>query len=434
MKFLSKSVLEGGTILNLTPPRFETIPPTGRTRINIYDVERQEILGFGGAFTESSAFVYAQMEPAAKAHTMELLFGAGGLRYNLCRLCIGSSDFSLDQYDYLADGDETLASFSIERDLKYVIPMVKDAIKTARAQGEEILFFASPWSPPAFMKDNKSRIKGRLLPEYYPLYAEYVVKFIESYEAHGIHISAITPQNEPYASSPWDGCRFDTEEEIELIKHLALALKAHGLDVKILAFDHNKGRLYHRLEKIYREIGDMVVGAGFHWYGGSHFDELALLHERYPDKLILQTEFCNGLGRKIFDSYGAELIGNFTHWCNASCEWNLLLGPLGEPYHDRAFGCSAPLHSDGHEITKRQSYYETYLFSHFLRRGAKALATSSFCEDLRAAAFRNPDGNTVIVLRNTADRELEFNLSVFDRLIPLSITPRSMATYVLAAD
>lgn len=430
MKFLSRTLFEGGSLLRLPPDAGDVANDTGKDRVNIYPVEKQEILGFGGAFTESSAYIYAQADAAGKAAAMERLFGKSGLRYNFCRICIGSSDFSLDQYDYLAPGATNLESFSIERDRRYVIPMIHDAQAAAKAAGEEIVFFASPWSPPAFMKDTGSRVKGgRLLPEYREMYAEYFVKFIKAYAAEGIPISAVTPQNETLAPSPWDSCLVSAEEEAALIRALSAAFAAHGLEVKILAWDHNKGRLYHRMEEIYREVPDLVAGAAFHWYSGQHFEELALMRERYPGKLLIASEFCNGLGRKIFDTYGAELMGNLTHGVQAECEWNLMLGAAGEPYHDRAFGCSAPIHSDGKNLTLRRSYFEMYLFSHFVRRGARALATSSFCEGLNAAAFRNPDGRLVVVVRNATGKTISYNLSVFNRLYPVSVTPDTMVTY-----
>lgn len=430
MKFLSRTLFEGGSLLRLPPDAGDVANDTGKDRVNIYPVEKQEILGFGGAFTESSAYIYAQADAAGKAAAMERLFGKSGLRYNFCRICIGSSDFSLDQYDYLAPGATNLESFSIERDRRYVIPMIHDAQAAAKAAGEEIVFFASPWSPPAFMKDTGSRVKGgRLLPEYREMYAEYFVKFIKAYAAEGIPISAVTPQNETLAPSPWDSCLVSAEEEAALIRALSAAFAAHGLEVKILAWDHNKGRLYHRMEEIYREVPDLVAGAAFHWYSGQHFEELALMRERYPGKLLVASEFCNGLGRKIFDTYGAELMGNLTHGVQAECEWNLMLGAAGEPYHDRAFGCSAPIHSDGKNLTLRRSYFEMYLFSHFVRRGARALATSSFCEGLNAAAFRNPDGRLVVVVRNATGKTISYNLSVFNRLYPVSVTPDTMVTY-----
>lgn len=430
MKFLTRTLFEGGTLLCLPPDAGEQAPDTGKDRVNIYPVEKQEILGFGGAFTESSAYTYAQLDAAGKAAAMERLFGKSGLRYNFCRICIGSSDFSLDQYDYLAPGAANLESFSIERDRRYVIPMIHDAQAAAKAAGEEIVFFASPWSPPAFMKDTGSRVKGgRLLPEYREMYAEYFVKFIKAYAAEGIHISAVTPQNETLAPSPWDSCLVSAKEEAALIRALSAAFAAHGLEVKILAWDHNKGRLYHRMEEIYREVPDLVAGAAFHWYSGQHFEELALMRERYPGKLLIASEFCNGLGRKIFDTYGAELMGNLTHGVQAECEWNLMLGAAGEPYHDREFGCSAPIHSDGKDLTLRRSYFEMYLFSHFVRRGAKALATSSFRKGLDAAAFRNPDGRLVVVVRNATEKTIPYHLSVFNRLYPVSITPDTMVAY-----
>lgn len=431
MKFLTRTIYEGGIILHLPPDAGEQMPDdSGGERVNIYPVERQEIFGFGGAFTESSAYTYAQLDETGKKAAMERLFGKSGLRYNFCRICIGSSDFALDQYDYLAPGATNLDSFSIERDRKYVIPMIRDAKAAAKAAGEELVFFASPWSPPAFMKDTGSRLAGgHLLPEYREMYAEYVARFIEEYEKEGIHIFAVTPQNEPLAPSSWDSCLASAEEEIALIRALSAAFAAHGLEVKIFAWDHNKGRLYHRMAEVYREVPELVAGAAFHWYAGQHFEEVALLREQYPGKLLIASEFCNGLGRKTFDTYGSELMGNFNHGAQAECEWNLMLGTLGGPYHDRTFGCSAPIHTDGRELTLRSSYYEMYLFSHFVRRGAKALATSSFRAGLDAAAFRNPDGKLVVVLRNSTDRAIKYRLSVFNKLYSVSITPQSMITY-----
>lgn len=432
MKFLTKTVYEGGSLLHLSPDAGEQIPDCGKERINIYPVERQKILGFGGAFTESAAFAYSCLDEDGKKKAMELLFGKTGLRYNFCRLCIGSSDFSLDMYDYIEESDETLGSFSVDRDRKYVIPMVRDAIKTARDAGEEIVFIASPWSPPAFMKDNKSRVQGHLLPKYRELYAEYIARFVEEYKKEGIKIFAVTPQNEPLAGSLWDSCLESAEEETELIKALSGAFMAHGLDTKILGWDHNKGRLYHRMEKVYKKVGNLVAGAAFHWYSGQHFEELALLRELYPDKLLVASEFCNGLGRTVFDSYGSELIGNFTHGVQAECEWNLMLDKDGGPYHDREFGCSAPLMSEGNGITLRRSYYETYIFSHFIKRGARALATSSYRSDLTAAAFRNPDEKIVVIVRNPSAESISYNLSVFNRLYKVTVPPESMTAYEIA--
>lgn len=427
MKILSKTMLEGGTLLSLPSETFEGVAEIGKDRVNVYPVERQEILGFGGAFTESSAIVYAGLSPEKKKQVLSWLFGPDGLRYNFCRICIGSSDFAAGQYDYLAPEDRTLASFSPARDKKYVIPMIHDAMAVCP---DNMVFFASPWSPPAFMKDNGKRIGGRLLPEYRDLDAEYFVKFIQAYEQEGIHISAVTPQNEPLAASPWDSCLYDAEEEIALIQSLKKAFDTHGLDTKILCFDQNKGRLFYRAQAVYDKVGDMVAGAAFHWYSGSHFEELSLLRELYPQRLLIHTEFCNGLGRKHFDTYARELMGNLSHGVNAECEWNLMLDPAGGPYHHRAFGCSAPLHTDAAgNILRRSSYYETFLFSHFIRRGARALAVSSYHRDIRVAAFRNPDNRLIVILHNDTDGETAVNLTVFDQLCQTSLPPRSLVTY-----
>lgn len=429
MKFLTKTTFESGTLLRSPVDTGERMPDSGKDRVNIYPVERQKILGFGGAFTESAAYVYAGLDSDRKREVLERLFGKSGLGYNFCRISIGSSDFSLDMYDYLDGNDETLASFSIDRDRRYIIPMIKDAMAKAEETGNNIIFIASPWSPPAFMKDNKKRVQGHLLPEYRTLYAEYIARFIEEYKKEGIVIFAVTPQNEPLAPSEWDSCRMGGKEESMLIRALSAAFAAHGLDTKILAWDHNNGRLFHRLETVYGEVGDLVAGTAFHWYSGRHFDELSLVRELYPDKLLVASEFCNGLGRKVFDTYGAELMGNLSHGVSAECEWNLLLDKSGGPYQSRSFGCSAPIMADGENLVIRRSYNEMYMFSHFVRRGARVLASSSFCAELSAVAFRNPDGRLVITVRNSSDRSITYNLSVFDHLYRITITPDTMVTY-----
>lgn len=429
MNFISRTVFEAGTILHLPTDTGDAMPDSGKERVNIYPVERQNILGFGGAFTESAAYTYSGLDSETRRRVMNSLFGADGLRYNFCRICIGSSDFAVGMYDYLDAGDRTLGSFSIEHDRKYVLPMIKDAMSAAAAAGEEIIFIASPWSPPAFMKDNGTRVQGHLLPRYRALYAEYIADFIEEYKKEGVEIFAVTPQNEPLAPSEWDSCQMSGDEEVAQIRALSAAFSARGLNTKILAWDHNKGRLFHRLETVYREAGDLVAGTAFHWYSGRHFEELALVRELYPDKLLIESEFCNGLGRKIFDSYGAELVGNLSHGVNAECEWNLLLDAEGGPYQSRSFGCSAPIMTDGKELSFRRSFNEMYMLSHFVRRGAHALATSSFCAELSAAAFRNPDGRLVVVVRNSSDRSITYNLSVFNRLHRVTITPDTMVTY-----
>lgn len=165
--------------------------------INIFPLEKSEIVGFGGAFTESAAYNYSIADAKAKKEILEWLFGEEGLNYIFCRVCIGSSDFALDEYCYVDENDLTLETFNIEKDKLYIIPFIKAAMELSK---QKIEILASPWSPPAFMKDNNTRFQGgKLKKEYYELYADYIIKFLEAYEKEGVKISALSIQNEPKA-------------------------------------------------------------------------------------------------------------------------------------------------------------------------------------------------------------------------------------------
>ena len=140
-----------------------------------------------------------------------------GIGYSLIRTTIHSSDFSSASYTYVNENDKDLKSFSIDHDKKYRIPLIKDAMKTA---GKEMTLYASPWSPPAFMKDTKSMLKGgKLAPEFYQPWANYYVKFIQAYEKEGIPIWGITVQNEPMATQTWESCIFTAAEERDFLKN-----------------------------------------------------------------------------------------------------------------------------------------------------------------------------------------------------------------------
>ena len=178
MKLLEKYIWCDGTLTKLDPEKLTAEEdPTrlgrGQDRIDILDLEKQEILGFGGAFTEASAVNYLKLSPEGKRRALDMLCGSEGLRYNFCRVCINSSDFSQEEFIYTEDGDFTLSTFSIDRDRRAVIPFIKDAL--AAAPGG-ITLFASPWSPPGYMKTSNSMKGGRLLPECYRLWAEYIIR------------------------------------------------------------------------------------------------------------------------------------------------------------------------------------------------------------------------------------------------------------------
>ena len=202
----------------------------------------QEILGFGGAFTESSCYVLHQIDKKLSNQILDEYFSEDKLNYQFGRISIGSCDFSLASYSYSYEND--LSDFSIQHDLKYVIPIIQSAQK----RNKNIRFIASPWSPPAFMKDNHSLVGGgKLLPQYKKLWVEYLVKYISSYQKQGIPITYITIQNEPEAKQIWESCLYSSSEEADLLKnYLYPTFKKNGCNVQLLIWDHNKDSILER--------------------------------------------------------------------------------------------------------------------------------------------------------------------------------------------
>ena len=401
--------------------------------INLYDdVVYQSVLGFGAAFTESAGYNYSLMGEKTKKELIRLYFDREtGIGYNFGRTPIHSCDFALDIYTYVQKGDLTLETFSIERDKKYIIPLLRDALK---ASGEELVLFASPWSPPDYMKDNgKITGGGRLLDEYKKLWALYYTKYIKAYAQEGIKISAVTIQNEPNAKQTWESCFYTAEDEKSFIRdYLIPVFDEQGLsDVKFIIWDHNKERVYDRAKQILSDeaVNRRVWAVGHHWYSGDHFEGLRLVHEQF-DKPLICTEFCASFKTlnpedviPVAERYAVEMCENFNNYEIASCDWNLVLSQNGGPYHNRTRksqavpgvvfddtegGCLAPvLYDDSKKkLIVTPIYYYIGHFSRFVRRGARRIAVTKYTEQLHVCAFVNPDGTKVAILINTSDLDL----------------------------
>ena len=428
---------------------------TERAIINIYDdVVRQEILGFGGAFTEAAAYNYSLMSDSQKAEFMRAYFDAEeGIGYNFGRTHINSCDFSLDIYDYVEAGDETLETFDISRDKKHIIPFVKDALKYCK---DELVLFASPWSPPAYMKDNGDMLKGgKLKDEYKTLWARYYAKYIKAFAAEGIKIGAVSVQNEPKAIQTWESCFYSPEDERDFIEnHLIPVFDEEGLgDIKIIIWDHNKERVFDRARTVLESsaVNDRVAAVGFHWYSGDHFDGVRLVHE-VLGKPTFASEFCKSAPYSMAgddicaaEDYAKEMAGNFNSYAVASCDWNLMLDTDGGPYHNRTAkpvtvggkvlenksgGCYAPIIYDANnsKMILTSTYYYIGHFSKFIRRGAKRVECTKYTESLTVSAFVNPDGTRVAVIVNTSDIDLPAIIRHNDVCTQIEMAAHSIAT------
>jgi glucosylceramidase len=295
----------------------------------------QTFLGIGGAITDASAEVFAKLPKAKQQELLNAYFSKDkGIGYSLIRTNINSCDFSSDMYTYVAEGDKDLKTFNIDHDRKFKIPLIKKAMETA---GGKLTLFVSPWSPPAFMKDNNNVLKGgKLLPEFYQSWANYYVKFINSYQKEGIPIWGLTVQNEPLAVQKWESCIFTAENERDFLKnYLGPTLKNAGLgDKKISVWDHNRDLLSQRASTILDdpEASKYVWGIGFHWYenwsgGEPMFENVGKVHEMYPNKNLLFTEGC-------VESFKAEKYRR-TLWSiddKRFQQWNRRLDRLEHPF------------------------------------------------------------------------------------------------------
>ncbi len=422
--------------------------------INIFDeFEYQTILGFGGAFTESAAYNYSLLTDAQKKDFMEKYFSReNGIAYNYCRTHINSCDFSLDIYSYVEDGDKELSTFNIERDRKYIIPFIKDAMKYC---DEEIILFASPWSPPAYMKTNENVIRGgKLKEEYKSVWARYYAKYIKAMAEEGINVSAITVQNEPNARQSWESCNYTPEEERDFIEqYLSPVLDEEGLsDIKIIIWDHNKERVYDRTKRIFTSeaVKDRVWGVAHHWYTGDHFEGVRLVHERY-NKPLISSEICGSITEdpiSLAERYGKEICGDFENFTSAFCDWNLLLSDKGGPFHnrsdkttacagiifeDKSSGCYAPIIYDTNKkvLVYTPIYHYIGHFSKYVHRNAKRVATTKYNENIHTVAFKNPDNSLVLVMMNASEQNLPAVIRHNDVCTEVKLEAHSIMTVLL---
>ncbi len=406
----------------------------------------QTILGIGGAITDASAETFAKLPNDTKQELIDAYYNKTiGIGYTLARTHINSCDFSSESYTYIADGDKDLKTFSIDHDKRFRIPLIKQAIQAA---GDQLFLFASPWSPPAFMKDNNNMLRGgKLLPEYYNAWANYYTKFIKAYEAEGIPIWGITIQNEPMATQTWESCIYTSEEERDFLKnYLGPMMNQQGLrDKKIIVWDHNRDLIHHRASTIFDDpaASKYAWGIGFHWYetwtgGDPMYGNVAKVHEAYPSKHILFTEGCNGpfTPEKYTDwanaeRYGQSLINDFNVGAVGWTDWNILLDENGGPNHVGNF-CFAPIHADTKtgQLIYTPAYYYIGHFSKFIRPNAKRVSTASSRSQLLSVSFINDAGKMVTIVMNESDKPITYNLIIDSSEAKVNILPHAIQTLV----
>ncbi|MEY2917876.1 MAG: hypothetical protein RIS73_1590 [Bacteroidota bacterium] len=428
---------------------FKEMPQPLETQVCIFadpDKTFQTFLGIGAALTDAAAETFAKLPKDKQQEFMQAYFDKKkGIGYNFGRTNIHSCDFSSDTYTYITEGDTSLKTFNVQHDKQYRIPFIKQAIAAA---GGKLTLFASPWSPPAFMKTNNDILHGgKLKPAFYQPWANYYTKFIKAYEAAGIPIWGISIQNEPMATQSWESCIYSGEEERDFLKnYLGPTMKKEGLgDKKIIGWDHNRDLLYQRASALLNDpvAAKYLWGIGFHWYepwsgGEPTYDNLKLVNDAFPGKNLLFTEGCKELFDllKIYDwnlgeKYGANMIHDFNNGSVGFTDWNILLDETGGPNHVGNF-CFAPIHGNTKtgELIYTNEYYYIGHFSKFIQPGAKRIVSSASRSQLITTAFKNPDGTIAVIVMNQGNGKIPFYLWINGKAAEAIALPHSILTLV----
>lgn len=373
--------------------------------------------GIGGAFTDAAARAWRGLSAPKQAEVIRALFDPeNGAGYSFGRLSIASCDFSKDDYTYVTEGDMTLDSFDISHDCESIFPMIKEAAKYT-----DLTLFASPWSPPAYMKTSNDRIGGHLRRDCYALWAAYFGKYIDACRANGVQIDFVTMQNEPRHHQIWESCLYTTEEESDFLGYLGKELAPRG--VKILCYDHCRERAYERLRDIRGGAnGAFLSGVAHHWYSGDHFEDLRVIRDRYPDMLSVASESCAGVKkeginpeseRATAEAFAHDVLGNFANGTHYYADWNLVLDEKNGPYHNRenrGAWVDALVYCDGSrdEVVYRLGYYYLTHIGRFVRPGDKVIGIGTYTNRLDACAFERADGKIVLVVLNRTDSAIPF--------------------------
>lgn len=430
----------------------------------------QKILGFGGAFTESSAYLLNRLSKENQSKIMEAYFGEAGANYSLTRTHINSCDFSLGQYSYAPiPDDKTLEHFSVEEDGEDLIPMIKKAKEASKA-GFKII--ASPWTAPPWMKDNKHWVGGKLLPEYRETWALFFSKYIKAYQNEGIDIWGITVENEPHGNgNNWESMLFTPQEMTDFVQHyLGPKLEQEGLaNVKILGYDQNRAELKAWVDEMFKDenTSKYFAGTAIHWYESTYDyfpDALQYAHKKAPDKYLIQTEACVDAEVPKWNDdawywseeatdwgwdwapenqkylhpkyvpvfrYARDIIGCLNNYVDGWIDWNMVLDKQGGPNWFKNW-CVAPVIVDPESdaVYFTPLYYTMAHFSKFIRPDAVRIGFENPDKDLMVTAAKNPDGTVAAVVFNPTDQEKLLKISLEGQDFYTKISAKALQTVV----
>jgi glucosylceramidase len=396
----------------------------------------QTIDGFGFTLTDASAGLIFNLPTAMQSDLLKELFGSdsNSISISYLRVSIGASDLSTSVYTYddmpAGQTDVNLQNFSLRKDQSKVIPVLKSIL----AINPNIKILGSPWTPPTWMKSNNNSIGGSLLSQYYSVYAQYFVKYVQGMKAEGITVDAITVQNEPLYGGNNPSMLMSASEQADFIKnHLGPAFQAASITTKIIAYDHNCDRPDYPLA-VLADAGarQYVDGSAFHLYGGE-VSAMSILHDSYPAKNVYFTEqYTSSTGEFAGDlkwHVKNVIIGTMRNWSRNALEWNLASDPYFALHTPGGCNTCKGALTIISGFTRNVSYYIIAHASKFVPPGSYRIA-SNIPGSLHNVAFKRPDGKKVLIVVNDGNTAQNFNISVDNKRVATSLDAGAVGTYV----
>lgn len=368
--------------------------------------------GLGGAITEATAYNFSKLSKEKRKELIEAYYDKNGLDYRWGRISIGSNDFCLSPYEYTRR--VSLRDFSILHDRRWVLKMLKMALEK-----QDLQLIASPWSPPACLKTtHMKRFGGHLKPWRYRTYARYIRKWLDAYGEEGVKFRYLTPQNEPQAIQVWESCVYSFRAQRRLAyKYLAPALD--GIDTQILLWDHNKKNLIEVADQLLTEANPKVAGLCYHWYDGTHPEQMWAVRQKYPDIVMLSSEMCVGFSpydpadwATAANPYYYEIMSDINTGATAFIDWNMLLDWHGGPTYCANYVKSPVILDEaGNDFILTPIYYALKKFAQLYPAGSMIIRCDYDSKDVAAVARKTKSGHEVVVANvSGSEQEIEIKL------------------------
>ena len=395
----------------------------------------QSVDGFGYTLTGSSAYLIRRMGTAESAALLNELFGSNGIGVSYIRISIGASDLSPAVFSYndmpTGQTDPTLANFSLANDTVDLIPVLKQVLQI----NPNIKIMGSPWSAPVWMKNNGSTIGGSLQPQYYAVYAQYFVKYIQQMQARGVPVHAVTVQNEPEHGGNNPSMVMTAAQQADFVKnHLGPAFQTAGITTKIIVWDHNCDNPNYPVSIMNDAAAKAYVdGSAFHLYAGD-ISALSTVRTAHPDKNLYFTEQWTGANGSFNGDLAWHIknviIGSMRNWSRNALEWNLANDPSFGPHTPGGCSeCKGAITISGSAFSRNVSYYIIAHASKFVPAGSVRIA-SNMATNLPNVAFKTPSGKKVLIVLNESGTGQGFNIRYKGKWVFTSLAAGAVGTYV----